>query len=178
MADDPARDAQTRMWSIGDYPAIARHLLPISEATVAALDIQADRRVLDVAVGNGNRRHPGRPAGRFRHRDRPHAGPDRPSPGPLRVGRPGVAQARLAAAGLDATVETCDFAWRFPSAEVGFETFVTAAGPFVMFMATMQRQSLADTARTALLEAMAETNVATDGTCELPAAYLLMTATR
>lgn len=93
-------------------------------------------------------------------------------------GDPEVAQARLAAAGLDATVETCDFAWRFPSAEAGFETFVTAAGPFVMFMATMQRQSLADTARTALLEAMAETNVATDGTCELPAAYLLMTATR
>lgn len=45
-------------------------------------------------------------------------------------------------------------------------------------MWSMQQQGLAVTARTALLEAMAETNVATDGTCELPAAYLLMTATR
>lgn len=266
MADDPARNPQTRMWSIGDYPAIARHLLPISEATVAALDIQADERVLDVAVGNGNAAILAARRGAFvtgidltpaqidRARDRCAAegvgvelrvgdaqaldvadasfdvvlsvmgmifAPDhaaaiqelaracRPGgriaatawtasgwavawranvaelmpaaptgPSPDEWGDPEVAQARLAGAGLDATVETCDFSWRFPSAEVAFETFVTAAGPFVMFMEAMQQRGTADAGRTALVEAMEETNVATDGTCELPSAYLLMTATR
>jgi len=33
----------------------------------------------------------------------------------------------------------------------------------------MRQQGTADAARAALLEAMDETNVATDGTCELPA---------
>ena len=54
MTDDAAHDAQVRIWTVGDYPTIAEHLLPISEATVAALDIQPDERVLDVAVGSGN----------------------------------------------------------------------------------------------------------------------------
>lgn len=46
--------APTRMWTIGDYPTIARHLLPISEATVEALEVAPGMRVLDVAVGDGN----------------------------------------------------------------------------------------------------------------------------
>ena len=54
MSDDAARDAQLRMWTVGDYDVVAEQLRPISEATVAALDIQPGERVLDIAVGSGN----------------------------------------------------------------------------------------------------------------------------
>jgi len=266
MADDPNPDAQTRMWTIGDYPAIARHLLPISEATVASLDIQPGERVLDVAVGDGNaailaarrRAHVTgidlTPAQIDRARDRcaaegvevdlrvgdaealelPDAGFDvvmsvmgmifapghaaaarelgrtcRPGgrialtawtrsgwavawrarvahlmpppptgPTPDDWGDPDTMAMRMDVAGLAATIEERPFVWRFPSAEAALETFVTAAGPFVMFMEAMRAQDKAEAARTALLEAMEETNVATDGTCALPADYLLVNATR
>ncbi len=42
------------MWTIGDYPIIARHLLPISVETVEAVGIRSGDRVLDVGVGSGN----------------------------------------------------------------------------------------------------------------------------
>lgn len=51
---DPAVEAQQRIWTIGDYPVIARHLLPISIDTVAALGIGRGDEVLDVGVGTGN----------------------------------------------------------------------------------------------------------------------------
>jgi 2-polyprenyl-3-methyl-5-hydroxy-6-metoxy-1,4-benzoquinol methylase len=51
---DRAIDAQRRVWTIGDYPIIARHLLPISVETVEAVGIRSGDRVLDVGVGNGN----------------------------------------------------------------------------------------------------------------------------
>ena len=51
---EQAAEAQQRMWTIGDYPVIARHLLPISMDTVAASGIKRGDRVLDVGVGNGN----------------------------------------------------------------------------------------------------------------------------
>lgn len=263
---DASRDAQTRMWTIGDYPAIARHLLPISEATVAALDVQAGERVLDVAVGNGNaavlaaRRGatvtgidltpaqidrardrcaadgvevalrvgdaealdvddasfdvvmsvmgiifaPGhaaacrelaraaRPGGRiaatawaggswslaWRARVADLAPPPPAGPQPDEWGDPEVARARFAAAGLDATVAEHEFHWRFPSVDVGYETLTTAAGPFVAFIEAMRAQGLEEPASAALQEAMAESNVATDGTCALHAPYLLITATR
>ena len=54
MTDAAARDAQTHMWTVGDYPIIARHLLPISQTVVKALDIEKGEEVLDVAVGDGN----------------------------------------------------------------------------------------------------------------------------
>jgi len=50
---DPA-DAQRRMWTIGDYPAIAHRLLPISVDTVEALSIDDATTVLDVGTGDGN----------------------------------------------------------------------------------------------------------------------------
>jgi len=51
---DTSSQALRRVWTIGDYRVIARHLLPISVETVTALDIQRGERVLDVGVGNGN----------------------------------------------------------------------------------------------------------------------------
>lgn len=51
---DQAVEAQQRVWTIGDYPIIARHLLPISVETVEAVGIRSGDRVLDVGVGSGN----------------------------------------------------------------------------------------------------------------------------
>lgn len=266
MTQDAARDAQTRMWTVGDYPTIARHLLPISEAAVAALDIGPGDRVLDVAVGDGNaavlaaRRgatvtgidltpaqidrarercaaegvdvelrigdaqaldvpdadfdvvvsvmgvifapdplaaaremaRACRPGGRIAMTAWSRSGwalawrakaaelmpAPPPGPQPDDWGEPQEVTRRMAAAGLDAVVERRDFVWHFPSPEAAFETFVTSAGPYVMFMETMREQGTADRARSAMLDAMQETNLATDGTCELPAAYLLVTAAR
>jgi SAM-dependent methyltransferase len=49
-----ATEAQRRMWTAGDYPVIARQLLPISLETVGAIGIRPGQRVLDVGVGTGN----------------------------------------------------------------------------------------------------------------------------
>jgi ubiquinone/menaquinone biosynthesis C-methylase UbiE len=54
VMSDRAIDAQRRVWTIGDYPIIARHLLPISVETVEAVGIRSGDRVLDVGVGSGN----------------------------------------------------------------------------------------------------------------------------
>lgn len=51
---EQAADAQRRMWTNGDYPTMARHLLPISVETVSSLGLRPGDRVLDVGVGNGN----------------------------------------------------------------------------------------------------------------------------
>jgi SAM-dependent methyltransferase len=41
-------------WGAGDYPAMARRLMPVAEALVAAAAIQPHHRVVDVATGTGN----------------------------------------------------------------------------------------------------------------------------
>lgn len=265
MTDAAARAAQTRMWSIGDYPAIARHLLPISQTVVKVLDIEKGETVLDVAVGDGNAAVLAAkqgakvtgidltPAQIDRAKDRcaaekvkvdlqvgdaqaldlpdeafdvvlsvmglifapdhgsatrevarvcrpggriaitswtasswavawktkvAHLTPEAVGPSPDEWGDPIEAKRRLAAAGLEATIETRNFAWRFPSTEVALETFVTAAGPFVAFMEMLQMRDKVDEGTALLREAIDESNVANDGSCTLPAAYLLMTATR
>ena len=263
MADE---SAQTHVWTIGDYPLIAEHLLPISEGTVGKLDLQPGERVLDVAVGNGNAsilaarrgaRVTGvdltpaqierarkrcaaegvdvelrvadaealdvadasydvvvsvmgvifapdpaaavremaracRPGGRIAmtswsgssrwaatwRAKRAEVGPTQP-PLPSELwGSPEFALAQFTAAGLAATVETRDFSWRFPSNEVAFETFTTAAGGFMLYLEAMRAQGRYDAASDALRQTIAEVNVATDGTCHLPADYLLTTAPR
>ena len=266
MTDAAARDAQTHMWSIGDYPTMARHLLPISQTVVKTLDIQTGEDVLDVAVGNGNAAILAAKAGgkvtgvdltptqidRARerckaekvrvdlqvgdaqHLDLPdesfdvvlsvmgvifapdHAAATRElarvcrpggrvaitswtssgwaitwrskvahlvppaanGPTPDEWGDPIIAADRLAAAGLAAKVEQRNFAWRFPSPADALETFITAAGPFVAFMESLEPLGKADEGQALVLEAINESNVANDGSCTLPAAYLLMTATR
>ncbi|MGH9112401.1 MAG: methyltransferase domain-containing protein [Acidimicrobiales bacterium] len=54
MADEVGMNGQRWMWTVGDYPAVARHLLPISVEVVEAVGIGAGQRVLDVGVGDGN----------------------------------------------------------------------------------------------------------------------------
>jgi SAM-dependent methyltransferase len=41
-------------WGIGDYPAMARRLMPAAVAAVNAARIQAGQHVVDVATGSGN----------------------------------------------------------------------------------------------------------------------------
>ena len=43
-----------KVWGLGDYPTIARHILPASRSLVDACAISAGQEVLDVAAGNGN----------------------------------------------------------------------------------------------------------------------------
>ncbi len=53
-ASNLAFDLQRHVWTIGDYPAVAQRLLPISEELVRRLDIGTGDTVLDVATGDGN----------------------------------------------------------------------------------------------------------------------------
>jgi SAM-dependent methyltransferase len=54
MSQPDPLDAQRRMWSLGDYTAVARFLMPISEDVVETVGIGSFDRVLDVGVGSGN----------------------------------------------------------------------------------------------------------------------------
>ena len=264
---DEVIDAQRRVWTIGDYPVIARHLLPISVETVATVGVRAGDRVLDVGVGNGNaaieavRRgatvtgidltpaqierarsrcavegvevdlrvgnaerldvpdgafdvvlsvmgvifapdheraiaemaracRPGGTvaittwaedgwSGRWRSRAArllPVPPPGRPAPDEW--GDPDEVVRRFATARLRATVERRSFAFRFPTEEDALETFVGAAGPYVQFMETAAELGLAEEARRELRAVLAETNEADDGTCRLPAPYLLAVSQR
>jgi ubiquinone/menaquinone biosynthesis C-methylase UbiE len=264
---DRAIDAQRRVWTIGDYPIIARHLLPISVETVEAVGIRSGDRVLDVGVGNGNaaieaaRRgatvtgidltpaqierarsrstdegvqvdlrvgnaekldvpdgsfdvvlsmmgvifapdharamaemaracRPGGTVaittwaeGGWSSRWRSHSArllppPPPGSPTPDEWGDPDEVVSRFAAAGLHATVERRSFAFRFSSEEQALETFLATVGPYVQFMETATSLGRADEARHELRAALAETNEASDGTCRLPAPYLLAVSHR
>ena len=267
MTDETILDAQRRVWSLGDYGAIARHLHPISMALAEALDIGAGDAVLDVAVGDGNTAiiaaragatvtgvdltpaqlelararcaaeevdvdlregnaealpfpdasfdvvvssmglifapdHVAaaaevarvlRPGGRARITawagggwsgqlwDRAaHLLPP-PPPGAPRAedwGDAEAAVARFEAAGLEARAEERSFAWEMPSVKSCASFFETAAGPFVALFDHAAMQATTEQVRAALIEAMDEANEATDGTCRLPAPYLLVTGRR
>ena len=262
---DPV-DQQQRMWTIGDYPRVARHLLPISVDAVRSLQLEPGQKVLDIAVGNGNAAveaarqgakvvgvdltpaqierarqrcaadgvevelrvgdaqaldvetgsfdaavsvmgmifapdHAAataemaravRPGGRlaltawatggwstaWRSKLRELMPPPTPGLTPDDWGDPEEAARRLAAVGVDAHVEQRGFTWAFATYDDAFDTFTTAAGPFVAFMSAMAASGQADLARRRFMEAMEEENEATDGTCRLAAPYLLVTAVR
>jgi SAM-dependent methyltransferase len=48
------KEGQRKMWSIGDYPEIAKHIQGAADALVARAGVQEGERVLDVATGSGN----------------------------------------------------------------------------------------------------------------------------
>lgn len=48
------KDGMKWLWSLGDYGALARHLMPCAEALADAIGIRPGMAVLDVAAGDGN----------------------------------------------------------------------------------------------------------------------------
>jgi SAM-dependent methyltransferase len=55
VTDAPTHhDGQRRLWTIGDYPAVAQHLRPVSVALLDAIGPLDEIRVLDVGCGDGN----------------------------------------------------------------------------------------------------------------------------
>jgi SAM-dependent methyltransferase len=109
-----------------------------------------------------------------------HLTPSAPAdaPDPEAWGDPDEARGRLAAAGFSTKVEQRNFAWRFASTETALDTLTTAVGPMVAFIESVEGVGKADEGRALLREAIEESNVATDGSCTLPAPFLLITGTR
>lgn len=255
------------LWAKGDYPTIARHLLPIAEAAVEAARIAAGERVLDVGVGDGNAAVLAArrgalvtgvditPAQVERARQRCAAegvdvdlrvgdaqaldvpdgafdvavsvmamifAPDpvraaaeavrvvRPGggrlvltswrvggwserwrgrlaellPGPLPVspteawGEPGMVQRRFAGAGLAVEVEEVPFEWAFPSVDDAVATMLTSSPPHVSALEQAAAIGKEAALRAAFVDVIEGSNAAVDGTCRLPAPFLLAVGCR
>jgi SAM-dependent methyltransferase len=85
---------------------------------------------------------------------------------------------RFGAAGLRVAVEQRPFAFRFASEREALDTFVGAAGPFIRMMEVAATLGRGDEALEELRGTVAGSNVARDGTCVLPAPYVLAVARR
>jgi len=266
MSSDAA-GAQRRIWTIGDYPAVARRLQPVSDEVVERAAIRAGQQVLDVGVGTGNTaiaaarlgaavtgvdltpaqldrarercaaegvdvalreadaqalpfadgtfdvvvsvfgvifapdhaaaaaelarvcRDGGTVAvtawtgggwsARFAQRIQPLLPPPAPgSPRPDEWGDAATAVPRLAAAGIDATAEERDFHWEFPSVAEAVDFLLTKAGPFIAMFEGLAAAGRDEEARAALAEVFSDANVTTDGTCRVPATWLLVMGRR
>jgi SAM-dependent methyltransferase len=260
-------DAQRRVWSLGDYGVIARHLRSISEELAAAVAITAGEDVLDVAVGDGNTAilaaragakvagvdltpaqielartrcaaeeldvdlrvanaeslpftdasfdvvvssmglifapdhlaaaaevarvlRPGGQVGITSWAGRgwsvrlweraAHLLPTPPAGGPRpdEWGDPAVAVARFDAVGIDATAGVRPFFWTMPSVTACASLFESSAGPFIALFQHAAAQGTTEEVHAALVEVMTEANEATDGTCRLPAPFVLVTGRR
>jgi SAM-dependent methyltransferase len=115
MSTEQARDAQRTMWTVGNYPAVAERLLPISVEVVAGLPIDAGTTVLDVAVGDGNA------ALQAARRGAAVTGID------LTPAQIDKARARLAAAGVDVTLQVAD-AEDLPFNDGTFDVVISVMG--------------------------------------------------
>ena len=54
MDVEVVKQQQRRMWSVGDFPDVARTIEPASRAVLEAVGVQDGQRLLDVATGTGN----------------------------------------------------------------------------------------------------------------------------
>lgn len=115
MSTEQAREAQRTMWTVGNYPAVAERLLPISVEVVAGLPIDAGTTVLDVAVGDGNA------ALEAARRGAAVTGID------LTPAQIEKARARLTAAGLDVTLQVAD-AEDLPFNDGAFDVVISVMG--------------------------------------------------
>ena len=99
-------------------------------------------------------------------------------PDARRMGRPGRGRSSLrrrwfARHGHEACLE-----FRFDSVETALGVFASAAGPFVQFIENAAALERGEEALGELRAALVESNQADDGTCRLPAPYLLAVARR
>jgi ubiquinone/menaquinone biosynthesis C-methylase UbiE len=63
-ADRALKSKHRAMWALGDYPAVVADIIPdLGARLVAASDVRAESRVLDVAAGSGNAAIPAALAG-------------------------------------------------------------------------------------------------------------------
>ena len=84
---------------------------------------------------------------------------------------------RLTAAGLGSiAIEERDFAWSFPSVDAALDFFLHKSPPFLAFQEAAAAAGTTDQVPAAVHDAVVASNTATDGTCRLPAPYLLITA--
>lgn len=62
--DQAVKDKHRAMWALGDYPAVAREIIPaLGPVLVNSCRVEAGQRVLDVAAGSGNAAIPASLAG-------------------------------------------------------------------------------------------------------------------
>lgn len=115
MTDDRVLTAQQELWRKGDYPAVARHLQPISEETLEIVGVSPGDRLLDVGTGDGNT------AVEAARRGAVVTGIDL-SPDQL-----AKARARLAAEGLDVALHEAD-AQDLPLGDGRFDVVVSVLG--------------------------------------------------
>lgn len=105
-----------RMWALGDYPAVAREVIPgLGARLVDAVGIQRGERVLDIAAGDGNAAIPAAERGAS-------VVASDLTPELLEAGR-----ARTADAGLDLTWQAAD-AEALPFADGEFDVAISCVG--------------------------------------------------
>jgi SAM-dependent methyltransferase len=107
----------------------------------------------------------------------PTPGPVPGSPVPDAWGNADEVARRFTTAGLEpASIDVHPFAWTFPSMDAAFDFFLHKAAPFIAFQEAAAAAGVGDQVPDALRDALVAGNTATDGTCSLPAPYLLALA--
>ena len=85
---------------------------------------------------------------------------------------------RLAAAGLEVDVTARPFAWRFGSIDDAVATITATSPPHVTALARAAEVGRRDEVQAAFVDVVTTANEATDGSCSLPAPWLLAVAHR